>query len=61
MIEEKVAVTNWCPMAAAAKKSFSQRCLASDCMAWRWATSAENETKGFCGLAGVPYTPVISR
>ena len=59
MIDEQEAMANWCPMAACL--TGSQRCLASDCMAWRWATSDKDETKGFCGMAGVPYTPVPTR
>lgn len=60
MIEDEEAIINWCPMMAG-QKNLSQRCLASDCMAWRWATSDENETKGFCGLAGVPFMPTAAR
>ena len=29
-------------------------CVAGDCMAWRWASDEEGETKGYCGLAGRP-------
>jgi hypothetical protein len=30
-------------------------CIASDCMAWRWGTFAEEARKeGFCGLAATP-------
>lgn len=32
------------------------RCIASDCMAWRWSYEpdgkSQSTTKGFCGLAG---------
>lgn len=28
------------------------KCMASDCMAWLWAsTRADNQGRGFCGLA----------
>ena len=30
------------------------RCIASDCMAWRWAMKSINE--GYCGLAGKAKT-----
>lgn len=61
MIEEEDAVMNWCPMMASNRGDYPQRCCASDCMAWRWSTADENETKGFCGLAGIPYAPIHAR
>lgn len=30
------------------------RCLASDCMAWRWDERHQTELNGYCGLAGKP-------
>jgi hypothetical protein len=27
-------------------------CIASDCMAWRWADGRAQSGKGYCGLAG---------
>lgn len=30
-------------------------CIASDCMSWRWADSAQ--TKGYCGRAGTVEFP----
>lgn len=32
------------------------RCIAADCMAWRWCESAKAgaDEHGFCGLAGKP-------
>jgi hypothetical protein len=47
--------------------SAGSRCIASDCMAWRWSprygTNPENPaeamtlppTDGYCGLSGVPH------
>jgi hypothetical protein len=37
------------------------RCIASDCMAWRWAKgdAASSGGQGFCGLAGHPF-PMIT-
>lgn len=32
----------------------SCRCIASDCMAWRWAYVLMPEGKGFCGNYGRP-------
>jgi len=29
-------------------------CVAGECMAWRWASDEEDETRGYCGLAGKP-------
>ncbi len=29
-------------------------CIASECMAWRWANTIEPERIGYCGLAGKP-------
>ncbi len=31
------------------------RCIASDCMSWRWATPGPG--RGFCGLSGRPVVP----
>lgn len=30
------------------------RCIASDCMAWRWFSEDYKGTGGYCGLAGKP-------
>jgi hypothetical protein len=29
-------------------------CRADDCMMWRYVNDNPNDTKGYCGLAGVP-------
>jgi hypothetical protein len=39
------AKEKWCPMTSGA---FSSKCVASDCMSWRWI----NQVSGFCGLCG---------
>ncbi len=43
-------------MSNSCKISFpnSARCIASDCMAWRWSGGARHFTEGYCGLAGQP-------
>lgn len=73
------AKTKWCPFARVGTESGVNRsprtndfgsdavakCLASDCMAWRWVETHINDpagsgmiitgdTYGFCGLAGQP-------
>ena len=80
MLTEEEAKGKWCPFAIASHTDprrgfrdgketapeFSPEfpCIASRCMAWRWATPpseaqgafAAVEGTGFCGLAGVPST-----
>ena len=62
---EHEARERWCYMTLGTNRS---KCLASDCMAWRWAeytprgygnegselTDRPEERRGFCGLAGLP-------
>lgn len=56
----KSAKEMWCPMARESCEGFSANrdyegslmrgtCVADDCMLWRWN---EDNTMGFCGLAG---------
>lgn len=69
MHTEAEARTKWCPFARREGDYLSRqpvnrpvdnnsRCLASQCMAWRWTTEPldtryRQETgQGFCGLAG---------
>lgn len=62
-MDEEEARTKWCPFADGTGNA---NCLASGCMAWRWAYSPKNvqshpvtqtpvrTNEGYCGLAGVP-------
>ena len=68
VMTEEEAKTKWCPQCVSqtdGDAEYSQRCLGSGCMAWRWIWTvspygvpdfvAEIETKnGYCGLAGKP-------
>jgi hypothetical protein len=67
---EDEAKTKWCPFARIADGEPSvavnrpepygdvPHCLASFCMAWRWALVSQsaqvNRPDGYCGLAGEP-------
>jgi hypothetical protein len=56
VVSEVTATQKLCPL------SFSgtfARCVASQCMAWRWGASPEEGVapKGFCGMAGLPWLP----
>jgi len=67
---EDEAKTKWCPHVRQSngyKEGFSKnressgaptdaRCIASECMAWRWIISPEKapNASGYCGLAGRP-------
>ena len=52
---EDEAREKWCPFARGAIEPV---CVASNCMAWRWANPKSephgSKPKGFCGLAGRP-------
>jgi hypothetical protein len=55
---EEQAKGKWCPFARVDIDS-GNRCIASACMAWRWAGTASQYPRkagvpGFCGLAGRP-------
>ncbi len=63
LLTEDQARKKWCPMVIAdvtARERIcpgtnlpgvnASRCIASDCMMWRW--SSNFESLGFCGLAG---------
>jgi len=51
---EEEAKALWCPMSAASGDG--QKCLASDCMAWRESTYGKEADKhGTCGL--VAFVP----
>lgn len=59
MLTEKEAKEKWCPYTyrwVTEEKRLTTRCIASECMAWRWGKfeteGTENTTKGYCGLAG---------
>jgi len=68
MMTESEARKKWCPFAVpfgteggtrAKDGSFTEptRCLASECMAWRWGIEGyEGECvgAGFCGMASAP-------
>ena len=72
---EQEARQKWCPFArvvddlsgagaAARLQNNTVKCVASDCMAWRWASGegietlggsrGESKEAGYCGLAGKP-------
>ena len=62
ILTEDQAKTKWCPEVRLiedhGKNILNNRgelgdvlCLASGCMAWRWATG-EHKAKGYCGRAG---------
>jgi hypothetical protein len=63
MMTEEEAKTKWCPFMRTphALGPTANRCIASECMAWRkWTpyySTIEpyvDEGKGYCGLAGKP-------
>jgi len=47
-LTEDEAKKLWCPFSASS--SDSQKCLASECMAWRKGTYKETTELGVCGL-----------
>ncbi len=58
---EDEAKKKWCPKAREnSRRVFSDSCIGSGCMAWRWSkieSSSEvliSKKDGFCGLAGKP-------
>lgn len=73
MMTEEEAKAKWCPATMSSPAIYAPtgeglhapgpfQCLASACMAWRWAYDSEgypilasnSEKKGFCGMAGRP-------
>lgn len=52
---EDEAKTKWCPqMGIAHPKSNDgnhDKCIASDCMMWRFVTDNDSDNNGYCGLA----------
>ena len=71
---EAEAKTRWCPMVRVhvvgignwtnrglfldGKSTMPNRCIASDCMMWRFdglRSSIAQQEHGYCGLAGMPY------
>jgi len=69
MITEAEATKKWCPFAVPfgteggnrakdGANTSPARCLASECMAWRWDAERDEgcRTLGFCGMAGPPRT-----
>jgi hypothetical protein len=67
-LTEKQAKRKWCPFTRVihtagdvplpanrfsdGQRATATRCIASDCMMWRWTGSAPE--RGYCGLAGRP-------
>ena len=55
---EEGAKKKCCPMFQVFSSIEKQKCIASDCMMWRWSTSFDDGTKtpratfGYCGLGG---------
>ncbi len=62
ILTEEEARTKWCPHDKTERyNNFAahNRCIASDCMAWRWAKPIDEfdgtvVRTGYCGLAGKP-------
>lgn len=70
MTEEQAWEKSCCgpPGSGAANPEGNRRCMASDCAAWRWVVTPEDERRsvehrishdpmeacGYCGLAGKP-------
>ena len=58
ILAEEQAKTKWCPMARLNEGSC--KCIASECMAWRWcerpfyAAEPMDKPYGYCGLAEKP-------
>ena len=62
ILTNKEAWKKWCHVvfANAHTDDDSDRCIASECMAWRWEWYDEDDPNehsemGFCGLAGNPW------
>jgi hypothetical protein len=50
------ASTKCCPIITANQASARVvKCVSSNCMAWRWVSEPDGETRvGYCGMAGKP-------
>jgi hypothetical protein len=62
---EEEAKEKWCPMAGQRPLAEHEKCVASECMMWRWNTAGfkycdgdrvdvPSKTDGYCGLGGKP-------
>ena len=61
MLTEEEAMKKWCPYTKPYNNEIpgqefdETRCLASNCMFWRWSHQVTNDLpSGFCGAAGLP-------
>jgi hypothetical protein len=53
-LREREAKEKVCPQRLTIQNAYANKCVASDCMAWRWddPTNLGVNRNGYCGLAG---------
>jgi hypothetical protein len=54
IVKESEAVEKFCPMGIANAEQIV-RCCGEDCMAWREVEPG----KGYCGICGSPFPPLV--